>query len=142
MELTCAIGSLELDAGVVLESDAKLMLALFRVKVVKATKEPTEVRELGSRLDEILGIEALAEQLLELRGRTRISLEEGLGREVKEVPRLENRLSGEKDAVNVVLRLGGPAGNGSKCGCNCGCNCGRSCLAGELALAVGTTRDV
>ena len=142
MELACAIGSLELDAGVLLEFDAILMLALFRVKVVKATKEPTEVKELGSRLDEILGIKALAEELLELKGRTRTSLEEGLGGEVKEVPRLENRLSSEKDAVDVVLRLGEPIGNGCNCGCDCGCKCGRSCLSGELALAVDTTRDV
>ena len=45
MELACTIGSLKFDAGVVLELDTDVVLALVRVNVVKATKEPVELTE-------------------------------------------------------------------------------------------------
>ena len=59
MELACAIGFWELDVGVGLEPSTNVLLVLFRDKAV---------RDVEGTLGEVLGIEKLAEELLELEG--------------------------------------------------------------------------
>lgn len=68
----------------VLELDTNVVLALFRVNVVKAMKEPLEVTELENTLGEVLEIEEMAEELLEGNG--------GVGTVLEELPRLEDGL--------------------------------------------------
>ena len=120
MELARAIGFWELDVGAGLELGTNVLLALFRVKVE---------RDVESTLGEALGIEQLAEELLELEGK-RMVLGEGLGKGLEELPTLEDVL------------YEGATGDECSCGCIWGCRCGSRCLVGGLGLAVGTTSDV
>ena len=122
MELAFAIGFWELDVGVGLEPSTNVLLVLFRDKVV---------RDVEGTLGEVLGIEKLAEELLELEGKSRMVLEEGLGNGLEELLR-------PKD----VLYSGEATGGESGCGCIWGCRCGSGCLVGVIGLAVGTTSDV
>lgn len=102
--LASAIGSPELGANVV--------LALFNVGVVKVLEES-------------------AEGLLEVEGKRRIVLEEGLG------------LYDKEDTFDGVLRFKmGSARDGCSWGCNCGCRCGSGCLVDGSTVAVGTAREV
>lgn len=135
MELARSIGPLKFDPGVVLELDTNVVLALVRVNVVKAMKEPVEVTELEGKLGEVMVIEGIVLELLELEG--------GIGRALEELLRLKDGLYSIDDAVDEVLRLERElTGDGCSCGCSCGCICGCNCLGGPLMMAVGTTRDV
>lgn len=113
MELAWAIGSLKLDAGAV--------LALVKVNVVNAAKEPREETELEGTLGEVLKIEEMVEELLEF----------------------EDRVYAENDAVDETLRFEEElAGGGCCCGCGCSCGYGCICLGVPLMLVVGTASDV
>ena len=83
-----------------------LVLAVLRVNVVKAIKEPGEGMEVEDTLDEVLEIEEMVEELLAL--------------EVNILPRLEYVLYSEDDVFDETLRLKGePSGKGIPCGCIC-----------------------
>lgn len=129
MELACEIGSLRADVGVVLELDTDGVLGVLRVSVVKAIKEPVELKKLEGRGGEVLGIEEMVEELLRL--------EDGMVSVLEVLPRLEDGLYSEDDAGDEVLRFDEELTGG---GCSSGGGC--RCLGGPLILAVGNTRDV
>ena len=85
-----------------------LELAVLRVNVAKATKEPGEMVELEAMLEEVLETEEMTEELLTL--------------EVRMLLRLEYVLYSEDDVFDETLRSKGElSGKGIPCGWSCGC---------------------
>ena len=131
MALACETGSPKLDIDAVLE--------LPRVKVVKATKEPTEVTELKGALDEVLGIEELEDVVVEFKEDMRIVLEEGAAIRLDAT----RGLYIIEDVFDEMLRFKPIEGGcSSVCSSGCGCKCGYGCLVGTLELAVGIDKEV
>lgn len=77
--LACAIGFVRFDVGGLLELDTAVVVALFRIIVEKAMKEPLEVTRLEDRFDAVLESGKMMGGLLEIL----LEVEEGMGRELE-----------------------------------------------------------
>ena len=157
MELASATGFLKVNGGVVLEFDTNVALVLFRVNVVKAIREPTEVTELEGMLDEVLGLGMIDEVLgvgildevlgvgmldevlgLEKLEGELLRLVERIGDVVEKLLEFEGRKEKPLEELpKLVDRLycGDDAVDRilrieealARGGCDCGCSCGCSC---------------